>query len=90
MYITRDVQLVNVAVLSVRFFFFSSSVISNILPFPSLRRMLQNMHPLVDELRRKVEGEMWRKREGERLMFTKEISMSERFPFCASMRVEDN
>ena len=98
---TGEVQLVNVALLSVRFFLFSSSVISNTLPFPSVRRMLLNMHPLVDVLRRNVEGEMRRKREGERLMFAKEIAMSdeevlivnkrrEDFPICLDVMVDES
>ena len=58
---TGDEQLVNVALLSIRFCLFSSSVISNTLPFPSLRWMLVNMHPTVDVLKRNVEGEMKRR-----------------------------
>ena len=90
MYRTGDVQLVNVALVSVRFFLFSSSVISNALPFPSFRLMLVNMHPIVDVFRRNLEGEMRRRGDEERVMLTKEISVSVRFPFCALMRDEDN
>ena len=87
---TGDVQLVNVALLSVRFFLFSSSVMENTLPFPVVRRMFVKVHPAVDVFRWNVEGEMRRRGEEERLIFTKEMSVSVRLPFCASIRVEDN
>ena len=89
MYITGEVQLVNVALLSVRFSF-ALSVMSNTLPFPSLRLMLVKIHPAVDVFRWNVEGEMRSRGEEERVIFTKEMSVSVRFPFFALIRDEDS
>ena len=88
-YITVEVQLMNDALFSLTLSF-SLTVISNTLPLPSERRMVVNVHPSVELFRRNVEGEMRRMGEEERVMFTKDMSVSARFPFTASIRDEGN